>query len=100
MRSLATVLILFFSSVTSSCQANTVLLCKGTSSYAYHDHHCEGLNRCRAKIETVTLSKAKSMGRTPCGYCYKTASTGKKETVKPSVPGQCAAITKRGTQCS
>jgi uncharacterized protein YgiM (DUF1202 family) len=47
-----------------------VLICRGTSAYAYHSHYCQGLNRCQAAVEKVTLTYAKQIGRTPCGYCY------------------------------
>lgn len=79
----------------------TVLICKGSRSYAYHDHYCDGLNRCRADIEKVSLSKARSLGRTPCQYCYQSgAPVDKKQTIRSSVREQCSAITRKGTRCS
>ena len=80
---------------------NTVLICKGNSSYAYHIHYCKGLNRCRAAVEKVKLSEAKSLGRTPCGYCYNESPlTTKTKTDNSTVQNQCNAITKKGTRCS
>ena len=49
----------------------TVLICNSKSSYAYHKYRCRGLNNCKSGVLTVTLSKAKEMGRTPCKNCYK-----------------------------
>jgi hypothetical protein len=85
----------------SNTDSTSVLICRGTSSYAYHHHHCKGLKRCRALIETVTLSNAQAMGRTPCGYCYSDdpPATRQQFQNRPA-QGQCTATTKKGTRCS
>ena len=47
---------------------------KGNSAYAYHmKKSCRALKRCveEGHVITVTLSKAKEMGRRPCKICYK-----------------------------
>ena len=49
----------------------TVYICVSGSSKRYHcDRDCRGLNNCEHTIRKVTVSKAKSMGRTPCKVCY------------------------------
>ena len=49
-----------------------VFICTGPKSEKYHrTKDCNGLNRCSASIEKVTLGKAKELGRGPCGICYK-----------------------------
>ena len=49
-----------------------VYICTGPKSERYHNtKNCRGLNKCSASIEKVTLKKAKEMGRTACGICYK-----------------------------
>jgi len=49
-----------------------VVICNGKTAYAYHkDSKCKGLKNCKGGTKTVTLEKAKEMGRKPCGYCYK-----------------------------
>ena len=48
-----------------------VYICTGPSSYRYHRRKsCRGLNRCSGDIERVTVSEARDLDRTPCGYCY------------------------------
>lgn len=48
-----------------------VYICTGpyASTYHYCDD-CKGLNSCKAKVEKVTLEKAKKIGRRPCRICY------------------------------
>ena len=54
-----------------SANENTVYVCTGPNSKRYHRHSdCRGLDRCSEEIEAVTVSKAQSMGRTPCKLCY------------------------------
>ena len=49
-----------------------VYICTGPQSKKYHSSpRCNGLNRCSATIEKITLSKAKKLGRGPCGICYR-----------------------------
>ena len=58
----------------SSSDNNTVYISKGTCAYAYHmKKSCRALKRCveEGHVITVTLSKAKEMGRRPCKICYK-----------------------------
>lgn len=48
-----------------------VYVCTGPSAYRYHSRSsCRGLNRCSDDIERITISEARDLGRTPCGYCY------------------------------
>ncbi len=50
---------------------NTVYICTGPNSERYHSHSdCRGLGKCSGEIREVSVSKAKSMGRTPCKWCY------------------------------
>lgn len=49
-----------------------VYVCTGPMSKRYHKFaSCRGLKNCSEKVIKVDIQKAKSMGRTPCGYCYK-----------------------------
>lgn len=46
-----------------------VFICKGKSSKRYHyDKHCRGLSNCSTKTFQVSLSEAKDLGRTLCGW--------------------------------
>ena len=55
----------------SASRGGNVYICTGEKAYSYHKtNHCRGLNRCSASIKCVSLSYAKSIGRTPCGICY------------------------------
>ena len=48
-----------------------VYICTGPQSKRYHcTPKCKGLHSCSKKVIAVPLSKAKLMGRTPCGWCY------------------------------
>ena len=50
---------------------NTVYICTGPNSKRYHSHSdCRGLGKCSGEIKEVSISKAESMGRTPCKWCY------------------------------
>ncbi len=53
-----------------SYQSETkVYICKGKGSKRYHyTSHCRGLSRCSTEIYQVTLSEAKGLGRTLCGW--------------------------------
>lgn len=56
---------------TMATNENTVYICTGPNSKRYHLHSvCRGLGNCSGEIEAVTVSKAESMGRTPCKWCY------------------------------
>ena len=49
-----------------------VYICTGPQSKRYHKtSSCKGLKSCSREIVKVPLKKAKDLGRTPCGYCYK-----------------------------
>ena len=66
--------LLYLTPNVSSNDNNTVYISKGNSAYAYHSHKsCRALKRCveEGHVITVTLSKAKEMGRRPCKICYK-----------------------------
>lgn len=46
-----------------------VYICKGAYSKKYHySKTCRGLSNCKATIEKTTLSAAKNIGRTLCGW--------------------------------
>jgi len=48
-----------------------VFIFKGPQSKRFHESSsCQGLRNCSTKIYEVAISEAKSIGRTPCGYCY------------------------------
>lgn len=48
-----------------------VYVCTGPQSKRYHcTPRCKGLHSCSKQVIAVSLSKARSMGRTPCGWCY------------------------------
>lgn len=54
-----------------SANENAVYICTGPNSKRYHRHSgCSGLDRCSEEIVAVSVSKAQSMGRTPCKLCY------------------------------
>ena len=51
---------------------HTVYICTGPQSKRFHKtSHCRGLNSCSGEILAVSISKAQSMRRTPCKWCYK-----------------------------
>lgn len=55
----------------NSNKRTTVYICTGPKSYRYHrTKNCRGFKNCSTEIQAVSLSYAKSIGRTPCGYCY------------------------------
>ena len=50
----------------------TVYICTGPQSKRYHKTpKCRGLDSCSKEIIAVSVDKARKMGRTPCGWCYK-----------------------------
>lgn len=50
---------------------STVLICTGKYSKRYHNSMCKGMKACKGERKRVSLSEAKKMGLTACGYCYK-----------------------------
>lgn len=50
---------------------STVLICTGKYSKRYHNSMCKGMKACKGERKRVSLSDAKKMGLTACGYCYK-----------------------------
>ncbi|WP_424989312.1 hypothetical protein [Flagellimonas sp.] len=64
------VLFLMLSSYGTPFHKDTsVYLCMGKGSKKYHYRKdCRGLSNCSTKIHEVTLSKAREMGRTLCGW--------------------------------
>lgn len=51
--------------------SNTVYLCNGPQSKAYHKiSYCQGLRRCSTDIETVDIATAKAKNRKACRYCF------------------------------
>ncbi len=80
---------------------DSVLICEGKTSYAYHLDYCQGLKQCRAEVKRVALTRAQAMKRKPCGYCF--GNQPSPYSVSPSQTsesGQCTAITKKGRRCS
>ena len=71
-------LLVFIASASTEAERNQlvqsveVYICTGPMSKRYHRFSsCRGLKNCSEKVIKVDIQKAKSMGRTPCGYCYK-----------------------------
>ncbi len=55
----------------ASVNEATVYICVSENSKRYHSNRdCRGLNKCEHTVRKVTVSKAKSLGRTPCKVCY------------------------------
>lgn len=55
--------------VTSRISDTDVYICKGPGSKKYHyKKNCRGLKSCSTKIYEVSLSKAKELKRTLCGW--------------------------------
>lgn len=73
------------------------MICKSGEAYAYHNRRCQGLKECTHLIEYVTLNEAVARKRKPCGYCYDAPAS---LPASPGSAGQCAALTKKGSQCS
>ena len=59
------VMLLFGGSYTTEVSETYVYICTGPQSKKYHSS-----KDCSVEIKKVTLSKAKSMKRTPCKICY------------------------------
>lgn len=58
--------------IDDSSTPNSVYVCTGPSSKAYHNSKgCDGLRNCSKEIKSVSIEEAKNMKRRPCGYCYK-----------------------------
>ena len=58
--------------MTDAQAEQSVYICTGPQSKRFHKtSHCRGLNSCSGEVLKVSISKAKSMGRTPCKWCYK-----------------------------
>lgn len=67
MKKLLLLAILF--AVTSFTTEADVYLCNSKGGKKYHfTKDCQGLRNCKAEIIKVTLSEAKSKGKTICGY--------------------------------
>ncbi len=46
-----------------------VFICMGKGSKRYHyDKYCRGSSRCSTTLKTVSLEKARAMGRNLCGW--------------------------------
>lgn len=56
----------------STAKKETVLICRGSNSYAYHKDYCQGLKRCTKEVIEVTKNEAvNTYGmKKACGYCY------------------------------
>lgn len=53
-----------------STNTETVLVCEGSSAYAFHSHQCRGLSRCTHRITEMSRAQAKNRGRRACKLCY------------------------------
>ncbi|KLT64786.1 MULTISPECIES: hypothetical protein [Pedobacter] len=61
-------IILFFATIACK-ETQTVYLCDSEGGKKYHyTTSCRGLSNCQHKIIKVTLEKAKSQGKTLCGW--------------------------------
>ena len=61
--------ILLVSTSSFKVVASDVYICKGAYSKKYHySKTCRGLSNCKATIEKTTISAAKNLGRTLCGW--------------------------------
>lgn len=50
--------------------SNNVYICDSKSAYAYHSTvSCTGLSWCTHTVNSVSVAKAKKMGRYPCSRC-------------------------------
>jgi hypothetical protein len=49
---------------------SVVFICISPGAYAYHSHHCRGLNQCSHRVDKVKKSKAIAINRRPCKICY------------------------------
>lgn len=60
---------LVVTSFTTHTAFTEVYICKGPYSKRYHyNKNCRGLSNCSTSIYKVTLTDAKKIGRTLCGY--------------------------------
>ena len=74
MRTILLAALLYMTYNVSSNTSENVYISKGNSAYAYHKKKsCRALKRCNEEghVISVTLTKAKEMGRRPCKICYK-----------------------------
>jgi len=74
MRTILLAALLYLTPNVSSNTSENVYISKGNSAYAYHKKKsCRALKRCNEEghVISVTLTKAKEMGRRPCKICYK-----------------------------
>lgn len=59
----------FLVSASAPVNDTTAYICNGKYSKKYHlKQNCRGLSNCSTEIEKTTVSKAKTKGRTLCGY--------------------------------
>lgn len=61
------------SSITSLINSNEeeiVYICVSNTAHRYHNKMCPGLGNCTHRIDTVLISEAIFLGKTPCGHCY------------------------------
>ena len=57
-------------SVQANIKTDSVYLCMGHYSHAYHiSQYCKGLRNCSTPLKKVPLSVAIKMNRHKCGYC-------------------------------
>ena len=57
------------STVRTSADITTVYICTGKYATKYHfSAKCRGLNNCKGDIKRISLSDARTMKRTKCGW--------------------------------
>ena len=77
-----------------------VIICKTSTSYAYHAQSCIGLRQCGGTTQKLSLTAAKKAGRTPCGYCYPTRVDNPGIEYASQKLVQCEGMTKKKKRCS
>jgi 5-bromo-4-chloroindolyl phosphate hydrolysis protein len=60
---------LFFLTSVTCTDSKNVYICKSNDAKKYHyKENCRGLSSCQYKVVKVTLTEAKSQGKTLCGW--------------------------------
>jgi hypothetical protein len=68
---LTLVTLLFLTGFTPENSLSNVYICTGPKAKVYHSKStCRGMNNCSEEIKSITLAKAKKMGRRECKICW------------------------------
>jgi len=63
--------LILFASFSAAHTNSTVYICTGPKAKVYHSvSTCRGMNRCSGDIVSVSITKAKKMGRRECKICW------------------------------